>query len=64
MDAVKFVPTFSFASSWQEVFANFEEMARLTVKGKNMVLSVLDFFEQEKERKSLIKVSNVVQRTS
>ena len=53
------VPTFSFLSSWQEVLTDFE-MACLTVKEKNMVLSVLDFFEQEKGRKSLINVSDVV----
>ena len=51
MDAVELVPTSSFSSSWQEVLADIEEIARLTVEEKNMVFSVLDFFEQEKERK-------------
>ena len=64
MHAVESVSTFSFSSSWQEVLADFEEMSRLTVEEKNMVLSTLDFFEQEKDRKSLINVSNVVRRTS
>ena len=56
MHAVESVSTFSFSSSWQEVLADFEEIARLTVEEKNMVFSVLDFFEQEKERKSLITI--------
>ena len=54
MHAVESVPTFLFLSSWQEVFADFEEIARLTVEEKSMVLSVLDFFEEGKEIKSLI----------
>ena len=47
---------FAFSSSWQEVLADFEEIARLTVEEKNTVFSVLDFFEQEKGRKSLITI--------
>ena len=63
MHAVESAPTFSFSSSWEEVFADFEEMARLIVEEKNMAYSSR-FFEQETERKSLINVSNVVRRTS
>ena len=50
MRLVESVPTFSLLSSWQNVLADFEEMARLTVEEKNMILSVLDFMEQERER--------------
>ena len=57
-------PTFSFSISWQEVLTDFEKTACLTIEEKNMVLSVLDFFEQEKERKSLINVRNIVRWTS
>ena len=60
MHAVESVPTFLFLSSWQEVFADFEEIARLTGEEKNIVFSVLDFLKQENERKSLINASNVV----
>ena len=34
------------STSWQEVLADFEEMARLTVEEKIMVLSALDFLNK------------------
>ena len=37
MHAVEVVLTFWFSSSWQEVLADIEEIARLTVEEKNMV---------------------------
>ena len=41
MHAIEPVPTFSFLSSGINGLADFEEMARLTVSEKNLVLSVL-----------------------
>ena len=58
--AVELVPTFSFSSCSQAVLADFEEMARLTVSEKNMVLPVLDLFQQGKQIKSLINMGNDV----
>ena len=44
MHAVESVPTFLFLSSLQEVLTDFEEMACLTIKEKNMVFSCSQFW--------------------